>query len=92
MSFNKIFKGAKKEEAKRKEEQKIRLTAIINEAQELFERRAVNYYELMDILNNLQNNCNMRIAEILQSNHNQINKLINDRDKSNKSRGQENKK
>ena len=92
MSFNEIFEGAKKEEKKRKEEQKIRLSAIINEVQEIFERRGVNYYELMDITNNLQNNLNIRIAEILQSNHNQITKLINDRDKSNKGGRQEDKK
>lgn len=52
--FEKIKKNFQNQENKQKEEIQIRLTAIVNELGEILQRRSVNFYEMADILVELQ--------------------------------------
>jgi len=73
--FNQIMKALKSDDKKRQEEQMIRLESIVNEVKEILQRRGVNYFECMDIFQELHGNLNFQIGGILKQNHDTINKL-----------------
>lgn len=73
--FNKLRQGMKKDDQKRKEEIQARIVAILNEVTDLLEKRSVTYFELMDILSSLQQDCNMKIAAIMRGNAKRIEEL-----------------
>ena len=67
MSFpRKLFKNKQKEQEENKQKHIKRLSNIIEDVNELFQQRGVNYYEAMDVISNLQNQLNTRIAQMLR--------------------------
>ena len=79
--FSQFSKNQKKDQDRIEKENMILLESKISEVVEVFERRAVNYYELMDILNILQGRTNVKLAEILKENSRQIKVLFDENDR-----------
>lgn len=64
--FEKIKKNFQNQENKREKEIQIRLTAIVNEIGEILQQRSVNFYEMADILVELQTRFNKNIFDGFQ--------------------------
>lgn len=64
--FDKIIKNFRSEDKKRMDEIQIRLGVIVNEIGEILQNRSVNFYEMADILTELNARFNKNIFNALK--------------------------
>ena len=71
--FNKINKAFKKDDKKKIKEIQARINSILEEVGEVLERRNVNFYEMSDVLQNLNARYHQNIFNQFKSLGNKIN-------------------